>query len=423
MKKFVSINYLFVFFSVLVFVLNPYTIYGKPGVIFAGFFAVYALANKINKTFFQDLLVPAFWLMLIAIFGALSSAANGIFQLSHPLALVSFISIILGAKGLFLYCKKINLSVDDLLLIIFLTIVLNSLIVLLELQFDSIRQTIENYLDPLSNGSINYAEGFRLRGIASSGGAGLSISIPAALIIGLYLFDKNKLNIIVFLIFIIILIVSVTVIGRSGLVLLAIPVISYLGFLLFKKNGFYSLIKTFVFVLIFGLLIAPLLYGLTAQFLTDRFGEMFVRYAFGFLFDGQAGIKEEGTVGTVAGFLAVLPANFPQALTGYGFYGGSDFYPWTDSGLSRTFLSVGFPLGFIFYILLMRLYLLPFYRNKFLIGSFICLLAVAELKEPLLFSGMGFRIFMLILVNLYCENIEDKKIGRGNKSDVRIIGN
>ena len=87
----------------------------------------------------------------------------------------------------------------------FLVIVLNSIIILLEIQFDPLRQFIEGYLEPLADGSINYAEGYRLRGVASSGGAGLSISVPAALIISLYLFDRGKLNTISLLILLFIL--------------------------------------------------------------------------------------------------------------------------------------------------------------------------------------------------------------------------
>ncbi|MGI0013239.1 MAG: hypothetical protein ACREBU_07340, partial [Nitrososphaera sp.] len=213
----------------------------------------------------------------------------------------------------------------------------------------------------------------------------------------------------------------VAVIGRSGIVLLVIPMVSYLGLLLSKKNGFYSLLKTFIFVLIFTLLLAPILYGYAAQFFSDMFGEQFVRYAFGFLLEGREGIKEEGTVGIVAEFLTVLPLSFPQALTGYGFYGGSDFHPWTDSGYARTFLSVGFPLGFLFYMLLIRMYLLAFNGNKFLIGAFVFLLAAAETKEPLLYSGLAFRMFILISVYCYCEKIGGREVGKFKMPDVRIF--
>jgi hypothetical protein len=149
------------------------------------------------------------------------------------------------------------------------------------------------------------------------------------------------------------------------------------------------------------------------------FGDTFVEYAFGFLLK-DGGIQEEGTIGIIVEFLTVLPLDFPQALTGYGFYGGSDFYPWTDSGYSRTFLSVGFLFGFLFYFILFKMYFLPFSENKFLIGSFILLLAVAEIKEPLLYSGAASRMFIFILVYGYFEKIAAKKLKGFHRNNLNV---
>jgi len=152
------------------------------------------------------------------------------------------------------------------------------------------------------------------------------------------------------------------------------------------------------------LIVAPLFYQYISDFLTEMFGDGLVTYAFGFLLEGRSGIEDEGTVGLMAEYIRVLPMEFPQALTGYGFYGGSYFYPWTDSGFSRTFLSVGFLFGTIFYIILYYMYFRAFSYNKYLIGSFVLMLTIAEIKEPLLFSGFASRMFILISVYYYCEN-------------------
>tara|TARA_B100000787_G_scaffold35273_1_gene24528 strand:- start:2102 stop:3352 length:1251 start_codon:yes stop_codon:yes gene_type:complete len=396
--------YVFVFFSILLIVLNPYTIYGKPGVIFAGIFAFYSIINGMKKSFFMNFVVPTLLLLTIATFGALSSNINNIPQINHPLTVVALLIMILAANGVFLYCEKKNISIDDFLLLVLLVVVLNSVIILLELQFDSFRSFIEGYLDPISGGSINYAEGYRLRGLASSGGAGLSISIPAALIIALHLFDRDRLNFVFLLILFLILLASVVVIGRTGIVLLIIPVSMYLLLLLFRRNKRHTILKTLFFVLIPLLIVAPLFYQYMSDFFSQMFGDSFVKYSVGFLLDGISGLEEEGTVGVMAEFIKVLPMEFPQALTGYGFYGGSDFYPWTDAGFNRTFLSVGFLFGSIFYVMVFYMYLLPFRINKYLIGTFVLVLTVAEIKEPLLFSGVASRMFILILVYYYCGN-------------------
>lgn len=399
-------NFLYSFIAftlILLIVLHPYTIYGKPGILIAIFFAIYALKNGVKKSFFRDLVIPTLLLLPLATFGAMSSVMNGIPQITHPVTVVSLLIMILAANGIFLYCRKNNISIDGFLLLILMVVVLNSVIILVELQFDSFRSFIEGYLDPLG-GVINYADGYRLRGIASAGGAGLSISIPAALIIALHLFDRGRLNPVFLLILISILLGSVVVIGRTGIVLLIIPVSMYLFMLLTRRNNGYTIRRTFFLVLIPLFIVAPLFFQYVSDFMSQMFGDAFVKYAFGFLLEGKSGIEDEGTVGVMAEYITVLPTEFPRALTGYGFYGGSDFEPWTDSGFSRTFLSVGFLFGSIFYVIIYYMYFLTFRLNKYLIGSFVLVLTLAEIKEPLLFSGFASRMFILIFVYYYCED-------------------
>lgn len=411
LKKPTSIHSFIAFMSILLIVLHPYTIYGKPGILIALFFAVYALLNGVKKHFFWNFIIPTFLLLIIATFGAISSIVNGIFQLNHPTTVVSLLILILAANGMFLYCKKKNISIDDFLLLILLVVVLNSVIILLELQFNSFRALIEAYLEPLCC-TINYAKGHRLRGIASAGGAGLSISIPAALIIALHLFDRGRLNSVVLLILFSILLASVVFIGRTGIVLLIVPVSMYLLLLLFRRNNIHQILKMLFFVLIPLLILAPLFYQYISDFVSQMFGDGIVKYLFGFLLDGMSGVEKEGTVGVIAEFITVLPMEFPQVLTGYGFFGGSEFYPWTDAGFNRTFLSVGLLFGSIFYVIVYSMYFLTFRLNKYLIGSFILVLTIAEIKEPLLFSGFASRMFILIFVYYYCEykDLKAKKI-------------
>lgn len=403
MRRSGSLYSLLLFFSILMIVLNPHTIFGKPGVLLAGFFAIYALMHGVKRTFFRDFMLPTLLLMVLATFGAFISIMNGIPQINHPLAVISFLVMILAANGIFLYCRKHKLSVDDLLLLILLVIFLNSVIICLELQFDVFRSLVESYLDPLSGGSIDYANGYRLRGIASSGGAGLSISIPAAITIAFYLFDKGKLSLTLLLIFFLCLLGSAVVIGRTGIILSVIPISTYLFLLLTRRMQIGSILKTLIFVVIFSLVIGPLFYQYITVVFSEMFGDAFIKYAFGFILDGRSGFEEEGTVNLMTEFITVLPLELPQALTGYGFYGGSFFSPWTDAGYNRTFLSIGFLFGSIFYCLIFYMYLLPLTENKYLLGTFVLILSIAEIKEPLLFSGVAARIFILVLIYYYCE--------------------
>lgn len=402
----------FAFFLLFIMIMHPYTIYGKPGIFAVLFFVIVALRDGIERSFFQDFVLPSFFLFILGFIGAVSSVANGIPQINHPFVVFSFLIMLFAAKGVFVFFRKRNVELDDFVFLVLMVVALNSIIVLIELQFDGVRQMIEQNLDQLTDASINYSEGFRLRGVASSGGAGLSISVPAAVIIALYLFDRGRIGIFFLIGLFILFFTSVMVIGRSGVVLMAVPAVCYIALLLSKKGGVKSLLKGFFLVFLLSIIVAPIFYQYISDFFTEMFGDGFMKYAFGFLLDGGDGIQEEGTVGAVAEFLTVLPLQFPQALVGYGFYGGSEFNPWSDSGISRMFLSIGFVFGTIFYIILLKIYFLPFKKNKFLIGAMVLLLLVAEAKEVLLYSGVASRMFILLLVYCYYDGRSDKNILR-----------
>ena len=397
----------FVFVCVSLVTLNPYTLYGRPGVFIAMILAVYGVCNGLKKKFAIMFLVPSLALLLIGSIGVVSSVFNDIFQLNHLLSVISFVAMLFAAYGLWVYCEKVGISKNDVIKIVMYAIVLNSMIIVLELKYESLRLFIESFFDPLEKGSINYASGYRFRGLASSGGAGLSVSVPAALTISLYLFSRKMLSFPILLLIIVILEFSVLVIGRTGLVLSVVPLAAYMVFAFKQQKIFRTLV-----VVIALLPIMVLLYQFSAGYFTEIYGEHFVKYAVGFLFDGLEGIEEEGTVSVMVEFLTVLPLEFPQVLFGYGFYGGSDFFPWTDSGYSRIFLSVGFLFGFIFYAIIFRIYFMAFKGNEFLVGTFIFLLAVAEIKEPMLFNGVAARMFVIILVFCWFEKYQSFKLNR-----------
>ena len=353
--------------------------------------------------------MPTAVLFMIGVIGMVSSFFNDIFQFNHLLAIVSFIVIISAAYGLWIYCQRNGISVNEMLVVVLLVIVFNSVIIILELNFDSFRQFIESFLDPFKGGGINYASGYRLRGVSSAGGAGLSISIPVALTIALHLFDRKILPFYLFIPIAAILLFSILVIGRTGLVLSVLPFTIYMILLL--KRGRVIFLLTIWLTLP---LLLRLLYQFTTGYFTDMFGENFIMYAIGFLLEGSEGIEKERTIGYIIDFLKVLPLEFPQAFVGYGFYGGSAFVPWTDSGFARMFMSVGFVFGLIFYMLIYRVYFLAFKSNEFLIGVMILLLTVAEIKEPLLFSGVASRIFITVLVFFWLEKYSLlKRNGKG----------
>jgi len=227
---------IFVFLCLALVILHPYTIYGKPGVLVAAMLAGYGLFHGLKKRFAIEFLLPALGLLGIGAIGVMSSVFNDIFQLNHLLSAISFNVLLLAAYGLWVYCERRNISRDEVLTAVLVVVVFNSIIITLELSFQPLRLLIESFLDPLKDASINYAQGFRLRGVASSGGAGLSISVPAAMAIALYLFDRKILSFFLLVPIAAVLMFSVLVIGRTGLFLTLIPLVTYTMLILKQRR-------------------------------------------------------------------------------------------------------------------------------------------------------------------------------------------
>jgi len=116
------------------------------------------------------------------------------------------------------------------------------------------------------------------------------------------------------------------------------------------------------------------------------------------MFSGSEGLRNEGTAAVLLSFLSVMPMSYPEIIVGFGFYGGSEFETWTDSGLARMFLSVGIPFGVLFYMLYFSLFVNAFKKSGIFLLLVFALLSIAELKEGMLFSGYGARVFILIAV-------------------------
>lgn len=368
-------------------VLNPYTLIGP-----LGYYA--ALPILIYGVFFcfkyADLRVLLLFLICIVIssFGVLSSAFHAITQFGHLKVSVSILAYYFIGIGLYvLHGKRFN--IDDLAVSIFYVGVFNGVVILLQVQYPQLRAVIESVF--IESGNVDWTEGFRYRGIASSGGASLSVFSASLVYICLYLYSIKKIGLLLTLVSISILFFSIFFIGRTGLLLIAV------SFFLHGALHGWRNIKSFIFTA--GLISCLFIIGFDfiKRFLIQEYGEGFYNYSLGFILDGRLGIESEGTVGVIGEFLTVVPKQFPEILIGYGFYGGSAFYPWTDSGYARMFLSVGFLFGFIFYAAVFLIFKkAAIGKNKYF-WPLIILLAIAEVKEGMMFSGYSSRLIFIML--------------------------
>ena len=188
-----------------------------------------------------------------------------------------------------------------------------------------------------------------------------------------------------------VLVASVFFIGRTGVLLILV------AFVFYALTQGWRNIKTIVFITIAIIFVLFFGFDYIREFLIQEYGEDFYRYSLGFFLEGKQGIEDEGTVDMIAEFLTAVPKQFPEIIIGYGFYGGSDFYPWTDSGYSRMFLSVGFLFGFIFYGCAFYIFKKSAYEKQALFWPLIALLAIAETKEGMMFAGYSSRLLFILL--------------------------
>lgn len=382
-----KINYFTLFFVILILVLNSYTVVGP----LAYFLLPLIILPLLDR--FRLLSFDSFFLLLALVFislvGVFSSFLNNIGQFVHFKVAVSIVFYLLFSYAIFIIIKKKGLDFNDLVLLVLLAVVVNSSVIILQVLYPGFRTIVEGFLAP--SGNIDWTEGFRYRGLASGGGASLSVLIPVAIVLALHLYSEKIIGILVLFLFISILLVSLFFIGRTGFLLLPIVFASFVFFNLQKY-----IFKVFLFFLI--MIVFILLFGEAIKdFVIEQYGVGFYNYSFGFFLGGVDGIKDEGTVGIIVEFLQVVPSTFPEVLIGYGFYGGSHFEPWTDSGYSRMFLSVGYFFGVAFYLSFFLIFRNVILTRKFLFLTIGVALLVAEFKEPLLFTGYASRVYVLLL--------------------------
>jgi hypothetical protein len=384
---------------IAVLILNPYAVFGPVGYYFA--FPLVSLAVLGGLKYSRLEIIGLFLICIfISLIGVFSSVVHGIPQINHFKASVLILTNYLIGVGLFVLLRK-SFKFDDILIIVLCVGVANGLTILAQVQYPQFRAIIESVL--IDSGNIDWQEGFRYRGLASGGGASLSVLSALMVYIGLYLYGIGRIGIFSLLVSIAILSVSVLFVGRTGVLLI------FMAFLLkIALSGFRSF-KILLLLLMCIPLVVLFGHGLIKDYLIYQYGEEFYLYALGFILQGKDGIANEGTVGIIADFLMVVPKQFPQIFTGYGFYGEGYFEPWTDSGYSRMFLSVGFIFGFIYYLSVALIFMKSVKGKIILFLPLIILLVIAETKEPLLLTGYSSRLLFLLLGFWVAERIYNSR--------------
>ena len=296
-------------------------------------------------------------------------------------------------------------NIDSLVLTKFFiyAIILNSIVVLLEFLIPSFRSFIESLLIPSTR--TDYMVGLRFRGIASAGGASLSIAHGLSGVLLYYLYRKRLINPIFALVGILLCFSSLIFIGRSGILLLFVGI--FFVHIMIKKTKAKRKISNVIFTFLAFFLIVVFVTNI--NYLYNMLPSFYQTYSLNLFMNGLEGIQNEGTLNSVIKFI-VFPDSYVDLIFGIGnFSGGFEFgylFP-GDPGIMKLSTAYGIPLAFMIYLLIFIWCInLPSGNLKEILFIMIIFFVIFEFKEPFLFKGYSSRIFWtLIGLSLYKQKL------------------
>lgn len=393
---------LFVFFLIFFFIFAPRLDFNV--VIHTGFLSVLLLAALVavrQRTLMflpKPLVVVAVFFLILAFY----HLAIAVFYGNEPIYFFSIcisvvVSVVFGwmlASYLFTHGANSNDLIDQLMVVCATTTIVNSSVILVEYILPEFKFAIESVLLQMQDGNINYAEHpFRLRGLASAGGAGLSVANAIAIVFLIYLVINRKLVGSFALLGAVVVTCSNVFTGRTGLILSLSFTFALLVIVLAQnfKSGLYGIVRAASLVIFFSYLLSFLVnFDLDPEV---------ARWAFEW-FDGLiAGKLESGSTEDLERML-YLPDDPVHLLFGIGFFEGvGNIYPRTDSGYLKTILSIGFPLGILlYYVIIFMFFRVNKVSSKYfwLVVTVSGVMLLIEVKEPFLYQNFAARMIFLL---------------------------
>lgn len=324
-----------------------------------------------------------------------------------------FLKILVGivAYILFGYLLASNIShnpntdrykIYKVVFFIVMAISFNSLLIILEYFNNDFKYFIENIMVENNMSGVSYLEHpFRIRGLATAGGAALSVVIAFGILMSVYLYFVKYLSLQVAIVLIIIMNISNIFTGRTGL-FLGLIFSSILIILLFYKSIFN--LKLFIK----NILLSVVVITLFLIFLNNyKLNDDVFSWAFEIFINFSESGKIESSSSNELLTMFILPDDISHLLFGIGFYEGNNplNYIRSDVGYIKSIFSIGLLLSIFIYGLLFNLiYKLKNidYTAKLGIPFVILLLMLIELKEPFLYQNYLSRvIFCLVGAYIY----------------------
>jgi hypothetical protein len=395
------IHKLFVFFLIFFFILSPrldFNVVVHAGILSVALLAILVSVRQRNLFPLSKLLVvvAVFFLFLGVYHSFVATYYGNDASYFSSICISVIVSVVFGwltAAYLVSHGTHTCDLLDQLLVMCVIAAVVNSSVILVEYALPEIKSIIESHLLQNSEGLIYAEHPFELRGLASAGGAGLSVFNAIAVLAIIYLVNSKKIHVSFALLGAVVITCSNIFTGRTGLILSLLFTLVLLLTILVQnlKSGFMGSLRT-VSVAIFGLFLLSLLanYDLNPAV---------AGWAFEWV-DGLASGKLESASTDDLATMIYLPGNPIHLLLGVGFFDGArQLYPRSDSGYIKTILSIGVPLSIALYSVILLMF---FQVNKvaskyfWLVVSVSCVMMFVEIKEPFLYQNFVARMIFLL---------------------------
>ena len=230
-SKSINMNILFMF-CVGLFFLSPYI---NLGFFLHGGFLGVSIILLLNFKSLTPSLVSGFYMrsLLICAFIFAYSSLISIFYFAVidsrvSSTLLSLLVYLLVGLVIFYSVIKDNQNheyvCETVIKIFVVAMTLNSLIVVFEFMFPSFNYLLQSYL--IQPSKVEYDGGLRFKGLASAGGANLSLAHATASILALVLYSKGKLNFVCTLLCFSLCAISIPFVGRTGVIILGVGLLS-----------------------------------------------------------------------------------------------------------------------------------------------------------------------------------------------------
>lgn len=303
---------------------------------------------------------------------------------------------------------------DHLVFILYMTIVVHALIMLAQFFIPTFKEWVYSFT--LAKYQLEHYQMFRMAGLSGGGGAQVSFVQSLGFILGLYLLNITKKNILIY-IGNIAIIASVFLSGRSGFLVVFISICFYI------MMRFFRFIKTgrAKFSVINLLFLTCLCVGVGLLFSELMTNNEYLNVAFQRTFATIINFQETGVIKDntleAMGKMFLLPESIEHLLIGKSSYIENNTYykVFTDIGYFRLIWAygvLGLMLHMFFYFLLVKISLIN--KTNKVLSQYVILIFVMvfifNVKEIFFFTKMSFQITLLLFFILFYSSRESSVV-------------